>query len=242
MNLIPPVRAELAERYIFNFRLPPEALAEYLPAPWLTPQTVRGWGVASFCLLDLRGITPAPLSPAFCGLDSVSCAPRYAVLDGSAGTPSPAVFVTERQTSSAFGAWFTGLGFSCRHPYAAAGIVHEGCEAALTAEDAHGGLPFRATVKPCAPAPSTLFDTPDDFGAFIAQGVASYGLSRYPGRLTRVDLHKEDRGYEPVEVLDLTSPLLDKWKADGAILDSAFRTSGVRYEWTYFGLREMGRA
>ncbi len=238
MNLIPPVRAELAERYIFNFRLPPAALAEYLPAPWLTPQTVRGWGVASFCLLDLRGITPAPLSPAFYGLNSVSCAPRYAVLDG----PSPAVFVTERQTSSAFGAWFTGLGFSCQHPYAAAGIAHQGGETTLTAEDAHGGPPFRATVKPCAPAPSALFDTPDDFGAFIAQGVTSYGLSRYPGRLTRVDLHKEDRGYEPMEVLYLTCPLLDKWKADGAILDSAFRTSGGRYEWTYLGLRETAQA
>ena len=112
MNLIPPVRAELAERYIFNFRLPPAALAGYLPAPWLTPQTVRGWGVASFCLLDLRGITPAPFSPALCGLDSVSCAPRYAVLDG----PSPAVFVTERQTSSAFGAWFTRPGLLLSAP------------------------------------------------------------------------------------------------------------------------------
>ena len=243
MNLIPPVRAELAERYIFNFRLPPDALAEYLPAPWLSPQTVRGWGVASFCLLDLRGITPAPLSPAFWGLDSVSCAPRYAVLDGAGGgAKRPAVFVTERQTSSAFGAWFTGLGFSCRHPYAEAQIVHQGERTEIQADDSHGGAGFCATVTPSAPAPSALFDTPADFGAFIAQGVTSYGLSRYPGRLTQVDLHKDDRGYEPMEVLNLTSPLLDRWRASGAVLDSAFRTRGGRYEWTYLGLRETSRA
>ena len=57
-----------------------------------------------------------------------------------------------------------------------------------------------------------------------------------------MDLHKEDRGYEPIEVLNLASPLLDKWMADGAVLDSAFRTSGGRYEWTYLGLRATAQA
>jgi hypothetical protein len=125
MNIIPPVRAELAERFIFNFRMPLEAMSHYLPAPWLSPQPVHGYGVASFCLLDLQHITVAPL-PTVVGLHSLSCAPRYAVLDHSAGAPTPAVFVTERQTSSAFGAWFTGLGFSCRHPFAPAKFTHCG--------------------------------------------------------------------------------------------------------------------
>ena len=123
MNLIPPVRAELAERFIFNFRMPLAAMAELLPAPWLTPLPVRGWGVASFCLLDLRHITAAPL-PTVAGINSISCAPRFAVLDHSDGTPRPAVFVETRQTSSPFGAWFTSLGFSCRHPFADAQITH----------------------------------------------------------------------------------------------------------------------
>lgn len=102
MSILPSVRAALAERFIFNFRLPPEALAQFLPAvPWLAPQPVNSFGVASFCVLDLRGITVAPL-PTTAGLTSISCAPRYAVLDASSGVPTPAVFVTERQTSSAF--------------------------------------------------------------------------------------------------------------------------------------------
>jgi hypothetical protein len=53
-----------------------------------------------------------------------------------------------------------------------------------------------------------------------------------------VDLHKEDHGYEALDVLSLRSPLLDQWEADGAVLDSAFHTSGGRYEWAYHGLRE----
>jgi hypothetical protein len=115
MSLMPAVRASLAERFIFNFRLPAEMLATYLPVPWLAPQEVQGYGVASFCILDLRGITVAPLAASI-GLASISCAPRYAVLDLSSGSAAPAVFVTERQTNSAFGAWFTSLGFSAPHP------------------------------------------------------------------------------------------------------------------------------
>ena len=59
MSLMPAVRASLAERFIFNFRLPAKSLARYLPVSWLAPQEVRGYGVASFCILDLRGITAA---------------------------------------------------------------------------------------------------------------------------------------------------------------------------------------
>src|SRR5882757_8886468 len=110
MSLMPAVRASLAERFIFNFRLPMQMLASYLPISWLTPQEVRGYGVASFCILDLRGITVAPLTTQI-GLTSISCAPRYAVLDLSLEQETPAVFVSERQTNSTFGAWFTSMGF-----------------------------------------------------------------------------------------------------------------------------------
>ena len=236
MNIIPPVRAELAERFIFNFRMPLAALAEYLPAPWLSPQPVQGYGVASFCLLDLRHITVAPL-PTTIGLHSLSCAPRYAVLDYSGGEPKPAVFVTERQTSSAFGAWFTGLGFSCHHPFAPARITHHEGGADIQVEEDEGALQFSASVCAAKRTPSELFASVEEFGAFIAQGVTSYGLSRHRNRLTQVDLHKEDHGYEPLEVCSLQSPLLEHWQAQGAVLDSAFHTSGGRYQWSYHGLR-----
>lgn len=235
MNLIPPVRAELAERYIFNFRMPLEVLADYLPAPWLSPQSVQGYGVASFCLLDLRHITAAPF-PTFCGIHSVSCARRYAVLDHSDGS-RPAVFVTERQTSSAFGAWFTGLGFSCRHPYAPASIEHRDREADLRIGLTKDDPQFSATVRLGGRLASEFFPSSEEFAAFIAQGVTSYGLSRHPNRLTKVDLHKDDHGYQPLDVLSLQGPILDEWRSSGAVLDSAFRTQGGRYQWTYYGLR-----
>ena len=238
MNLIPPVRAELAERFIFNFRMPLDAMADMLPAPWLSPLPIRGWGVASFCLLDLRHITAAPL-PTVAGINSISCAPRFAVLDHSGSTPRPAVFVETRQTSSPFGAWFTSLGFSCRHPYADAQITHSEAQTQISVTGEDHNYQFGATVRDAEDTSSILFDSCAEFGAFIAEGIASYGPSRWPGQLTMVDLHKEDHGYTPLDVLALESPLLAQWQAGGAVLDSAFRTSGGCYEWTYHGLRDI---
>ena len=94
MSIIPSVRAVLHERYVLNFRMPPERMKAFIPVPWLRPAEVEGFAMASFCLLDLRNITVAPL-PALAGLSSLSCAPRYAVIDESVPGEPPAVFVTE---------------------------------------------------------------------------------------------------------------------------------------------------
>lgn len=234
MSWIPPVRARLGERFIFNFRMAPGVMRRFVPAAWLAPQEVNGFAVASFCILDLRGITVAPLAPTF-GLASVSCAPRYAVLDCSAGAETPAVFVTTRWTSSAFGAWLTSLGFSAPHPHARARIARSGETVALHAETDQGLL-LDARVAPGEGERSRLFASAEAFAGFIAAGVSSYGTSRHGTRLTRVDLRKSDHAYTPLRVERIDSPVVRGWVDAGAVLDSAFHTSGGVYEWRYHGL------
>ncbi len=236
MTTLPSVRAALAERFLFNFRMSPESLATFLPpVRWLVPQPVNGYGVVSFCLLDLRNITVAPL-PTVAGLTSISCAPRYAVLDTSQNPSSPTVFVTERQTNSAFGAWFTGLGFSAPHPYVEVDIQEDGEATCIQVAEPQRGTIFSGVVRPSQELRSELFPSASAFAAFIAQGVTSYGLSRYDGRLTKMDLHKEDADYEPLETSGVYGPIVQQWHDAGAVLDSAFRTRGGRYEWSYHGL------
>ncbi|CAN5784997.1 hypothetical protein BH09VER1_BH09VER1_18170 [soil metagenome] len=237
MSILPSVRANLAERLIFNFRMAPEALAAFLPVPWLTPDVVRGYGVVSFCLLDLRQITLAPL-PAVAGLASVSCAPRFAVRDRSGGGDAPAVYVTERQTNSAFGAWFTSLGFSAPHPHVTVDLRRLGDRTEIRVEDGKAGEVFYATVGEAQHAESKLFDSPEVFAAFIAGGVTSYGTSRHKGKLTKVDLHKLDCVYTPLAASNVSGPLVQAWHSAGGVLDSAYRTMGGQYEWEYHGLVE----
>ena len=236
MSLMPAVRASLAERFIFNFRLPAKSLARYLPVSWLAPQEVRGYGVASFCILDLRGITAAPLTTQI-GLTSISCAPRYAVVDLSLEQATPAVFVSERQTNSAFGAWFTSMGFSASHPQVQAAIALSGRPNSVARRK-----PGRRTAL-CRDRPPfrrsrnlTLFSSPQEFAYFIAQGVSSYGRSRHGSRLTKVDLQKDDGAYTPLEVADLGGAFVDDWQGHGGVLDSAFLTRGrplrVDVSWT----------
>ena len=241
MSWIPPVRAALAERLIFNFRMSPAAMAGFLPEPWLVPEVVNGFAVASFCLLDLRGITVAPL-PTAVGLRSLSCAPRYAVVDRSGVVPRPAVYVSERWSSSAFGSWFTSLGFSAPHPYVRAAWGHVGPAVRVSMASPARGPVIAARVRPAGEMRSAVFDSVAAFAGFIAGGVASYGSSRYAGRLTRVDLLKSDQTYTPLIVDELAGPDIAAWTAAGAVLDSAFRTDGGRYQWTYHGLTPRPRA
>jgi hypothetical protein len=241
MSLLPSVRATLAERFIFNFRMPLDTMARHLPVPWLIPQQIRGYAVVSFCLLDLRNITIAPL-PTVVGLRSLSSAPRYAVIDVSGDRPTASVFVTYRQTNSAFGAWFTSLGFCAPHPYVETTIEHH--ENGLTTiylGSPTKGMLFSAVVQPAPTLCSDLFPSAQAFADFIAAGSSSYGLSRHAYRLTRIDLHKEDGSYEPLAANCVSGRLVKRWLADRCEFDSAFRTSGGRYEWTYHGMTHEAR-
>ena len=69
MSILPAVRANLVERYIFNFRLPPTALANHLPVSWLVPQVLNGASVVSFLRTHhLWAVTVARNIRSPCGL------------------------------------------------------------------------------------------------------------------------------------------------------------------------------
>ncbi len=237
MSIIPPVRASLAERYLFNFRLPLQVCASYLPTSWLIPEEIRGFGVVSFCILDLRGITVAPL-PTAVGLTSISCASRFAVWDTSGEQANHAVFVPERQTNSAFGSWFTRQGFSAPHPHVEAAMEHEEDQVSVRVSSREKGLLFSAVVRPSAASRSELFSSSREFAGFIAQGISSYGTSRHGSRLTKVDLYKDDADYTPMAASELRGVLPNEWQSHGGVFDSAFHTLGGRYEWVYHGMTE----
>ena len=229
-SILPPVRATLQERYLFNFRMP-TATFQHL---------VNDYAIVSFCTLHLRRITVAPL-PTVVGLSSLSCAYRFAVIDTSGSTPAPAVFVPARYTNNAFGSWFTHLGFYAPHPLIHASITTEASELTLKTNLPDGQPLFSATVQPATACRSALFETAEAFAQFIKAGVTSYGTSVRGARLTKIDLHKTETAFEPLAVCEWQDSLLDRYMGEGVVLDSAFRTAGGHYQWTYHGLTPVSQ-
>lgn len=234
-SILPPVRAALERRYLFNFRMPARVFQRMVPVNWLPPQLIDGQAIISFCTLQLRNITVAPL-PTVVGLSILSCAYRFAVLDTTQPVATPAVYVPARYTNNRFGSWFTYQGFSCPHPLIQATISTQAGTKTLSITHADGAPLFDAVFADTDTPQSTLFDTADRFASFIKAGVTSYGNSIRGTQLTRVDLRKTETAFTPLVVHSWQDQLLSAQDDGEIVLDSAFSTAGGQYQWTYHGL------
>lgn len=233
------VSARMVERYIFNYRIRPEELKKRLPAPWLEPQVVSGYSAVSFCILWLEKLTLSPL-PAVLSYSTISCAYRIGVLDCSEPTPTPSVYVIDRWADLPMVARLGPLILQDTIPVIKAAIGHDndqGTRVQMSYTD--GTALFSAAVKPRPEGlGSKVFGSMADFASFIKNGVSSYGPSLEPGKLTKVDLHKEEVDYEALDAsVDFSEFHAESWADAGMELDSAVRArTGARYKWTYRGL------
>jgi hypothetical protein len=233
------VSARLEERFIFNFRMPPEELDRRLPAGWLKPQVINGWAVASFCVLKLGRLMLWPLPP-IVNIRTVSCAYRCGAIDASDGKNEPTVYITDRNTDRSVIAATAPFIFADTIPAVHAAIARSPGTIEISVSHLNGGRLFSADIDTAGgPAEwqSEVFATLDDFVDFIKGGVSSWTPSTKPKRLARVDLAKEDASYEAMRgEVDFNS-LETLWRGAGLVLDSTVRATGGRYRWTYRGLR-----
>lgn len=229
----PSVYGQLIDRYLFNFRLDAEYLESQVPVDWLKPRLYQGYGVVSFCLLKLKGVTLWPL-PTSLGIDSVSCAYRCAVMDTS-GAAEPSVYILGRSTNVPIvGKLGTAL-FSGDMRVMTASIEEraQGCDISVT--DSQGDKIFVAQTKQSKTLKSKLFDSVDDFVSFIKGGLSSYTPSTRQGKVSRVDLVEDSNTYRPIDArIDYTT-LSDQWRDSGLEFDSAFHATGGLYRLAYLG-------
>lgn len=238
------IKAQMVERYIFNYRMPPAELRKRLPAPWLEPQVVNGSSAVSFCILWLERLSLLPVPPLL-RFSTISCAYRIGVLDTSVDPPEPSVYVTDRWADLPFIAVLGPLVLHDTIPVIKAAIGHElRGETHVQMSYTDGAALFAASVrpKPDGELGSEVFASVEEFSAFIKSGVSSYGPSLQPGVLTKVDLIKEDVSYEPLSASIEYSELIDEaWKDAGLQFDSAVRAKGASYTWAYRGLWSVAK-
>ena len=233
------VAARMVERYIFNYRISPAELKKRLPAPWLEPQVINGYSVVSFCILWLEKLTLSPVPPII-PFSTISCAYRIGVLDVSETVPVPSVYVIDRWADLRLIAMLGPLVLHDTIPVIKAAIGHDnngGTRVQMSYTD--GAALFSASVRPHpAGFTSSVFPAVSDFAAFIKNGVSSYGPSLEQGKLTKVDLVKEEVDYQPLLAnIDFSELNEESWSDAGLEFDSAVRAkTGASYVWTYQGL------
>jgi hypothetical protein len=230
------ISAQMLERYIFNFRMKPEAMERHLPATWLKPQVMNGWSVVSFCVLNLDRLTIWPIPPLL-RFQTLSCAYRAGVIDHSGSAPTPSVYITDRNADLSLVARLGPILFHDSMPRVQFALSHEPHQKEVLVNFPDGQGLFSAEFKETDTLKSEVFASVDDFVHFIKGGVSSYTPSIYRHKLTRVDLAKEDTKYTP-QLAEIDFNSLDgPWKDTDMVFDSAIHASGGRYRWTYRGLR-----
>jgi hypothetical protein len=230
----PSVYGRLIDRYLFNFRLDADYLESRVPVGWLKPRLYNGYGVVSFCLLKLKGVTLWPL-PTSMGIDSISCAYRCAVMDTSSGAREPSVYILGRSTNVPIvGKLGTAL-FSGDMRVMSASIEegHHGCD--IRVDDSQGKSIFVVQTKDSKDLKSKLFESVEEFVTFIKGGLSSYTPSTRPGKVSRVDLVEDSNTYRPIDAHIDYNTLSNEWKDSGLEFDSAFHATGGLYRLAYLG-------
>jgi len=230
----PSVYGHLVDRYIFNFRLDADYLGSRFAVGWLKPRLYHGYGVVSFCLLKLKGVTLWPL-PTSIGIDSISCAYRCAVMDSSSSAPEPSVYILGRSTNVPIvGKLGTAL-FSGKMQIMNASIEERPHDCNIKVSDSQGKRLFAAQTKYSKDLKSKLFDSVDEFVTFIKGGLSSYTPSTHRGKMSRVDLVEDSNTYRPIDAHIDYITLNNEWKGSGLEFDSAFHATGGLYRLAYLG-------
>lgn len=230
----PSVYGQLVDRYLFNFRVDPGYLESQVPVNWLKPRLYRGYGVVSFCLLRLKGVTLWPL-PASMGIDSISCAYRCAVTDTSSTVPEPSVYILGRSTNVPIvGKLGTAL-FSGEMRVMNACIEKASYGYDIRVSDIRGNNIFVAQTKDSTSLKSKLFETVDEFVTFIKGGLSSYTPSTRPDKVSRVDLIEDSNTYRAIDAHIDYATLSNEWEGSGIEFDSAFHATGGLYRLAYLG-------
>ena len=230
------VYGNLVDRYLFNFRADPNDLQKHLPkVNWLRTRTINGYGIVSFCLLKLKGLTIWPL-PRGLGLNTTSCAYRCAITDTSGGKEEPSVYVLGRNTDMSVISYLGPAIFSGHFEKIETSINNTSQKVEIDAKYSDGSQMFSATVnRSRSRTYSELFDSHESFESFIKIGASSYTPSTKSNKYSRVDLETDSNTYEPVEATINFNELDEIWSDTKLVFDSAYRAEGNLYKLKHLG-------
>lgn len=230
---IPVIRGVIERRILANFRIDPEALRRFLPAPF-RPKLVGDWGMAGICLIRLGGVRPKGLPSSF-GIGSENAAHRVAVeWDSPQGTLS-GVYIPRRDTSSALNAYFGGRLFPGVHHRADFTVRESSTDVEVAVRSRDGSTRMEIAAQLTAVLPSTsIFPSLAAASDFFENGSLGYSATSRPGRFDGLELRTDCWSVQPLSVSRVHSSFFEDPTifAPGSVaFDCALWMQNIPHEW-----------
>jgi hypothetical protein len=226
----PTLRGFIDRRVLVNFRIDPEVMSKWLPAPF-RPKIVNGYAMAGICLIRMNRIGPKFLPYAIVG-SSENGALRFAVEWEQEGRQCQGVYIPARYTTSRLAAWAGTRYFPGRH-YRAQFQVQETPERFQIAfQSPHLNMTVDARVAN-AFAGSKVFSSLEEASAFFRGGADGYSESLQPGKFDGVELRVFDWKVSPLTVEQVTCDFFSdvtRFPSGTAEFDNALLMRGLRNE------------
>lgn len=225
----------LRRRILVNYRVDPEVMARYLPAPF-RPKIYYGHAIAGICLLRLERMRPAWMPP-FLGFTLENATHRVAVeWDDPSGGTREGVFIPRRDTRSRLCHLAGGRFLPGEHHLADFDIIDASSRLDISVRALDGGMSLELdayetsflTVNSC-------FRKLSDASAFFQRGVLRYSPTRDPGRFEGLRLEIPKWHVLPIAVEHVASSFFSDEKSfppGTAVLDHALimRDTPLCYE------------
>ena len=227
------MRGIIDRRMLVNFRVQPDVARKLLP-PYFQPKLIKGWAMAGICLIRLKDIRPNSV-PLPCGITSENAAHRVAIQWTENGKMREGVFISRRDTSSAFQALVGGRIFPGLNHLSGFDAIERGNKFQLKMHSRDGSASIEVSARRVAKLPTTsIFESLDEASDFFARGSMGYSATRNPNCCDGLELFTSCWSVEPLDVQFIRSSFFDnsdKFPPGTIHFDCALLMQNIEHEW-----------
>ena len=231
---LPQLHGLIKRRLLINFRVEPDVMRRYLPAPF-RPKLHEGHAVAGVCLIRLENIRPAGF-PNVLGLSSENAAHRVAVeWDGPDGQTHDGVYIPRRDTNSSLNTLAGGRVFPGVHQRSDFEIIDGNGRIALSmsSRDTRVALRVQATETSVWPTTS-CFASLAESSAFFERGAIGYSATSDPCHFDGLRLETEHWAVQPLAIDSLEDSFFQdaaNFPAQSVSFDHALLMRNIPHRW-----------
>ncbi len=235
--LAPVMAGRIKRRILVNFRVRPEALEPFVPAPFRV-KLIKGHAIAGICLIRLEQVRPRGL-PAWCGLASENAAHRIAIEWDEAGRIRSGVFIPRRDTDSWINRLAGGRVFPGHHGAARFAVRENAPRISMEVTGVRSQVDVRVsgTETDLMPADSIL-GTIDEANAFFQAGSIGWSATPRGDVVDGMELRCKTWRMRPLAVDEVRSDFMTRLGAS-AEFDSAFLMRDIEHEWHSLGIKQV---